>query len=596
MKMTRPTWFRGPAVAGLLCTAFLLAGCDKETNPTASSDGPQGAVVTPAAHTHHAGETCYVCDASKRDAGRLWCREHSRYEDRCWICQPQLEDASRPYCKEHFLYEDECFLCDPSRATGDGGEEASAGGIHGHRTDETCFICDATKRESGRLWCAEHNRYEDRCWICQPQLEDASRAFCEEHGLYEDECHLCNPALRGDASAPTPGAEGAPALFCNEHGVPELECGICQPQLAGALGVGDSLLVRMPSARSAEMAGLTLERPGRGDVAATLRLLGEVRYNGNRRAKVTPLAYGVLTDIRVDVGDAVEAGQVLAVVNSVGVAQAKSEYLSALAELDVKTMTFEREQRLVDENIAARRDFQEAEGARRLAQLSVRRTHQQLLNLGFTESEVADIAETQSSSSDLYVRAPFDGTVVERSAVLGEAIDSGGSLFEIADLSTMWIELAVPEEQAIHIERGGAIVARVRALPQLRVEGQITWVSPQIDERTRMVRARATVPNDHGVLRHGMFTEVAAALGDASESLLVPSESVHNIDGSSFVFVREDADLFAVRRVDLGPPGAAGTVAILAGLTESDAVVTGGSFTMKTEFLKSRLGAGCVDD
>lgn len=162
---------------------------------------------------------------------------------------------------------------------------------------------------------------------------------------------------------------------------------------------------------------------------------------------MTPLASGVLADIRVDVGEAVEAEQILAVVNSVGVAQAKSEYLSALAELDIRTMTYEREQRLVDENIAARRDFQEAEAARRLAQLTVRRTHQQLLNLGFTESEIGEIATSQSSSSDLYVRAPFHGTVVERTAVLGEAIGSGGSLFEIADLSTMWIELAVPEEQ-----------------------------------------------------------------------------------------------------------------------------------------------------
>lgn len=595
MRLILPQWLEGPAVAGLLCTALAIGGCDSKSSESTATNEPERAIVTPAAHTHDAGDTCYMCDPSKRDAGRLWCREHGRYEDRCWICQPQLEDASRPYCKEHFLYEDECFLCDPSRAASGGEGESTAKGPHGHGIDETCFICDPSKRESGRLWCAEHSRYEDRCWLCQPQLEDASRAYCDEHHLYEDECHLCNPALRGDASA-APSSGSAPALFCNEHGVPELDCGICQPQLAGSLGFGDSLLVRMPSARSADLAGLTLERPGRGDAEASLRLLGEVRYNGNRRAKVTPLASGVLADIRVDVGEAVEAGQILAVVNSVGVAQAKSEYLSALAGLDIKTMTYEREQRLVDENIAARRDFQEAEAARRLAQLTVRRTHQQLLNLGFTESEIGEIATSQSSSSDLYVRAPFDGTVVERTAVLGEAVGSGGSLFEIADLSTMWIELAVPEEQALHIERGGAIVASVRALPQLRVEGQITWVSPQIDERTRMVRARATVPNDHGVLRHGMFTEVAAALGNATNSLLVPSESVHNIDGSSFVFVREEADLFAVRRVDLGPPGVAGTVAILAGLTETDAVVTRGSFTMKTEFLKSRLGAGCVDD
>ena len=595
MRTTRHHWFWTQVIASSFGAVLLLTGCDGGSEQSASDDESPSTAVTPAAHTHDGDETCYMCDPSKRDASRLWCREHSRYEDRCWICQPQLEDASRPYCKEHFLYEDECFLCDPARAPGGAGEEPAATGPHGHAADETCFICDPSKRETGRLWCAEHSRYEDRCWICQPQLEDETRAYCEEHHLYEDECHLCNPALSGGTSA-APKSESAPALFCNEHGVPEIECGICQPQLAASLGVGGSLLVRMPSARSAELAGLTLERPGRGEAAAALRLLGEVRYNGNRRAKVTPLASGVLADINVDVGEAVTAGQILAVVNSVDVARAKSEYLSALAELDIRTTTFEREKRLVDENIAARRDFQEAEAARRLAQLTVRRTHQQLLNLGFTDSEIAAIAESQSSSSDLYVRAPFDGTVVERTAVLGEAIDSGGSLFEIADLSTMWIELAVPEEQAVHVVKGGAIEASVRALPQLRVEGKITWVSPQIDERTRMVRARATVPNDHGILRHGMFTEVSAVLNKVSNSLLVPRESVHTIDGVPFVFVRQEPDLFAVRRVDLGPPGVAGTVAILAGLSESDAVVTRGSFTMKTEFLKSRLGAGCVDD
>jgi cobalt-zinc-cadmium efflux system membrane fusion protein len=352
----------------------------------------------------------------------------------------------------------------------------------------------------------------------------------------------------------------------------------------------------MPSARSADLAGLTLERPGRGAATASIELLGEVRYNGNKLAKLTPLAPGVITDIRIDVGESVTEGQILAVINSAGVAQSKSAYLSKIAELAARTTTFEREQKLVAENIAARRDLQDAEAALKLAELEVRRTHQQLLNLGFTESEVADIAAEQSSSSDLYVRAPFDGTVVERTAVLGEAADSAGSLFELADLSTMWIDLAVPEEQAFQIERGGEIVAHVRALPQLQIPGRITWVSPRIDERTRMVRARATVQNDRGVLRHGMFTEVVAVLGSVGSTLLIPSEAVHEIDGSKFVFVREEADLFAVRRVDVGPLAGAGTIAILSGLMETDAVVTGGSFTMKTEFLKSRLGAGCVDD
>lgn len=91
--------------------------------------------------------------------------------------------------------------------------------------------------------------------------------------------------------------------------------------------------------------------------------MGEVRYNGNRLAKLTPLAPGVITDIRVDVGDQVEEGQILAVINSVAVAQAKSAYLSKIAEVEARTTVFEREQKLVNENIAARRDFQDAQAA-----------------------------------------------------------------------------------------------------------------------------------------------------------------------------------------------------------------------------------------
>jgi cobalt-zinc-cadmium efflux system membrane fusion protein len=462
-------------------------------------------------------------------------------------------------------------------------------------------MCDAGKREAGRLWCTEHSRYEDRCWLCQPQLEDPDRPYCEEHFLYEDECHLCNPALRQGAEGPSldvaeqEASAPSPGLYCAEHDMPEAECGICQPQLAAGLQPGESLGIRMPSARSAELAGLTIERATRGIAGETLELLGEVRFNDNRRARVTPLAAGVLTDIRIDVGDAVEAGQVLAVVNSPEVAQAKSAYLTALSEREVSAANYDRERQLVEENIAARRDLQAAEGEHRRAVLAVRQTRQQLLNLGFAEDDVEAIERDQSASSDLPVRAPFAGVVVERSAALGEAVDRE-ALFEVADLTTMWIELAVPEGKAGRLARGGPVNVKVEALNGGTIGGEITWISPQINESTRMVRARAAVPNPDGALRHGMFAQVSASLEAPRETMQVPTDAVQNIDGDPFVFVRTEPDLFVLRRVAVGPTSTAGSTAILAGLDANDAIVTGGGFTMRTEFLKSRLGAGCVDD
>ena len=66
---------------------------------------------------------------------------------------------------------------------------------------EWCFICDASLRDKGRLWCKEHDRYEDRCWICHPEAQDKNRLWCEEHSLYEDECFLCHPELKKEKSS-----------------------------------------------------------------------------------------------------------------------------------------------------------------------------------------------------------------------------------------------------------------------------------------------------------------------------------------------------------------------------------------------------------
>jgi len=132
-----------------------------------------------------------------------------------------------------------------------GHGSASVSTAHSHgASGETCFICDPSKRDKGRLWCREHGRYEDRCWLCHPELEDRDRLYCKEHALYEDECFLCHPELKsGGESAHTgtpnedAGEGTTAALFCHEHQVQEAECAICQPDLAAALTPGESMKV-----------------------------------------------------------------------------------------------------------------------------------------------------------------------------------------------------------------------------------------------------------------------------------------------------------------------------------------------------------------
>jgi cobalt-zinc-cadmium efflux system membrane fusion protein len=123
----------------VLMSIAALAGCGKPAEPERPAQKAQ-----PATPTEGIPETM-------REPGRLWCKEHNRYEDRCWICHPELQDKNRLYCEEHGLYEDECFLCHPQ-------------------------LKPAGQTGSERLMCNEHGVYEDECGICHPELAGTLRA------------------------------------------------------------------------------------------------------------------------------------------------------------------------------------------------------------------------------------------------------------------------------------------------------------------------------------------------------------------------------------------------------------------------------------
>lgn len=472
---------------------------------------------------------------------------------------------------------------------------------HTHETaEESCFICDPTKRDKGRLWCQEHARYEDRCWLCRPAMEDKSRPFCSEHSLYEDECSLCNAglqkmsAIRLDPERVSGGEEISPELFCNEHSVLEMECGICQPQLASSLNFGESLLVRLPSADSAAKAGIRSEKPARGVNTAGLQVLCEAQYNGNRITRVTPLTDGIVIRVSCDVGDLVHSGEVLAELHTMEAARAKSAYLSSLVDFGIKKETRDREERLLQGSISAKKDFLSAEGEFRMARLAANNARQKLLNLGLNAQEITEIERTEDASAILKIRAPFDGTLIDRDAVTGQFVESKGALFTLADLSTRWLLLSLPADRLTGVRVGLPVEARFNELPGETILGTLVWIDTAVDKRTRLVRARALVSSAVDRIKAGMFGQAKIITRSPRPGLLVPRDAVQHYEQRPYVFVRQDRDLFALRHVNLGD-ASIDSVEILSGLHPKEAVVTSG-FLVMSEFLKSRLGAGCVDD
>ncbi len=499
---------------------------------------------------------------------------------------------------------------------------------HSHEDPEkTCFICDATKRDPDRLWCREHGRYEDRCWDCHPELENAERLFCREHALYEDECHLCHPEVEkatlaaaeeatptagvgesactpGDGcgtegatvakSAAESGSSGAAGgLFCNEHGVYERECGICQPGLAGSLQPGESLKVRFASDLSAERAGIRVGSPQAVEVTPSVSVYCQTGYNLNAFAKITTLVDGIVKRVHKDQGETVKAGQPLVEIHSSVVADAKSAYLSALVRLDTAEQTFKRQQQLAAEKIAAEKDLIEARGAFRSARFTAETTRQKLINLGMSSEAVEQVKATQDTSASLTIRAPFDGTLVSRHAVVGETVEFGHQLYTLANLESFWLELSIPPKALRDIAPGQMVEAYFDELGDQAVTGRITWIDSAVDPETRMVRARAVVRPDNNPVSVGLYGKADIAIRDRQNGVVVPTSAVQRYENNDFVFVRDAADLYSLRRVEISARRN-GQAEIVRGLAAGEPVVVDGSFIAMSEFLKSRLGAGCV--
>jgi len=458
--------------------------------------------------------------------------------------------------------------------------EAALCVVHGV-PEELCFICDASLRDEGRLWCQGHGRYEDRCWPCHPEARDAEREFCEEHGLYEDECFLCRPAVKRTLSAHPDDAAPDPVLMCDEHGVPEAECGICRPQVIPQLNPGEGLKVRMPSEASARGAGVETGTASVGTLSEGVECYAELAFDQNKLAQIVAPVGGVVQKVTVDLGHRVGEDETVARLWSAGIAE-------AIAKAVLSHQTLDRELRLREQRVTSEQDLQEAQASHRAA-------CQQLRTFGFTEEQIHGLDEKPEESVLLDVRAPFAGEIIERLAVQGELVGTGQRLFTVGDRSVMWAMLNIPESGLARVREGQPVELQFDSLPDQTFTGTLTWISAEVDQHSRMVQARAEVPNPDGTLRARMFARARILTRSPEGALLLPTSAIQQVEGSPLVLVKLEEDLFEARSVQLGV-STGGRVEILAGLTGDEVVAVDHVFPLKSQLLISRLGAGCAHE
>ncbi len=366
-----------------------------------------------------------------------------------------------------------------------------------------------------------------------------------------------------------------------EHNIYVIECDGCRHEV-GAVKINKSIIGEIITIKDVELL----------DIGVTLKTTGEVGPNQNRFVVVSPRMPGVAKEVFVDWGDCVKKGQILVILDSIELGQARADYKKAKAMLKLAKKNYQREKSLYRQNICSKKQFLEAETAYEQAQIELKALRERLKLMGLHEDSMLNIPEGNVSSL-FTVAAPFDGTVIEKKVTVGELKDAFTPIVTISDLTHVWVWFDIYEKDITKVREGNRVIISVASYPAEQFEGLVTYIGATVNEKTRTVKVRAEVDNSHGKLKPGMFAKVLLQVETGSDSLMLPEEAVQSDGQKHFVFVLLKEGYFLRRDVTLGTR-VDGYVMVLSGLNKNERVVVKGGFLLKSEIMKEKFGEGCV--
>jgi membrane fusion protein, heavy metal efflux system len=445
-----------------------------------------------------------------------------------------------------------------------------------------CPFCDPTRIERLGM-CKEHGVPEAVCVKCRPFLKAAFVAagdWCKEHDTPESQCAICNPADAGSDTARAQSA-GAELRWQQE---PSLTCST------------SSTVVTLVSPEVVRTVGFEYLQVQAAPLVRSVERNAELAYNANRYARLSSRAGGVVAEMKKELGEVVKKGDVLAVVDSTDLGTAKSDLLQAMETAKLWETNAVRERALVEKGVGIEREALEAETRAAESRIAVNRARQRLRNLGLSKEHIASVEQDGDTGSLLELVAPFDGMVVERGAVMGEVVEPGKPLLAVADTGTMWALVDLAEADLAVVKTGQQATVTVDGLLGKSFSGRLTWISTQVDPKTRTLKARVELDNGAGLLRANMFGRARINAGDSRQAITVPKEAVQWEGCCNVAFVRSDdaGTTFKPARLVLAYD-AGDRYEVSGGLSPGDTIVTRGSYILKNEILKNAVGAGCCE-
>lgn len=333
-------------------------------------------------------------------------------------------------------------------------------------------------------------------------------------------------------------------------------------------------------------------------VRASLELPGEIQLNQDRLARVAPRLSGTVVQVHAGLGDQVRAGQVLAIIESRELAVAQRDYIESLHKLELAQSTYERERRLHERGISARKDYEMARHELEEAELEKQVTEQELGALGVPPTQLAALgvepeglagdrevrAPLPTSLTRYAVRAPISGEVIARNLAVGQTVEGSEEAFLVADLRTVWVEVTVYARDLAAVRVGQQVIVRARDAADQVGSGPVRYVGPLLGENTRTARALVTLPNN-GEWRPGMYVSAEVVQGQEEVAIAVRREAIQTWRDMPVVFARF-GDVFEVRPLTLGRADAE-HFEVLDGLEPGQPYAAAGAYVLKADLEKS---------
>jgi RND family efflux transporter MFP subunit len=295
----------------------------------------------------------------------------------------------------------------------------------------------------------------------------------------------------------------------------------------------------------------------RGPLRRIIRTVGTIAYNETTLADVTTKFKGWIEKLDVDAtGQLVHRGEPLFDIYSPELYSAEVEYLLTLKQGSTNDA-----------------------GALVLRETAVNK----LKFYDISDAQIAELEKTGQPRKTLQILAPIDGFVIEKNVVQGQMVDAGMKLYQLADLGIVWVYAQIYEQDLPYIQLGQEAVVKLASLPDREFRGRVTYVYPNVDEKTRTARVRLEFENPGYFLKPGMFVSVQITSELEPSALLVPDSAILRSGEKNTVFVALPGGKFDPRTVTLGPEAEHDQYEVVNGLRAGERIVTSGQFLLDSE-------------